>query len=100
MDIQKELLKQGVTDLKEMDNCIKYIKGINNGSLEGYTSDMVRKSRVMHDFTGNSNVQKVMFDPKKRKEYINSVARDDKERRILENKFNEAINYDRIVNKK
>lgn len=100
LKIQESLLKQGVTDMKEMDNCIKYIKASNNGSLEGYTPDMVRKSRVMHDFAANSDVQKVMFDPSKRKDYINTVAKNDNEKKILENKFKEVVNYHNIVNKK
>ena len=52
----------------------------------------------MNDFTGDSSVQKFMYDPSKRKDYINSVAKNDKERRILENKFDEAIKYNSIVN--
>ena len=97
-EIQQKLLAQGVTDIKEMDNCIKYIKANNNKSVQNVTPDMVRKARVMHDFTGDSSVQKVMYDPSKRKDYINSVAKNDKERRILENKFDEAIKYNSIVN--
>ena len=100
LEIQKQLLEQGVTDLKEMDDCIKYMKSSNNGSLEGVSADAVRKARVMHDFSGDTNVQKVMYDPSKRKDYIDSVAKDDREKRILENKFNEAIKYNNIVNKK
>lgn len=100
INIQKQLLAQGVTDVKEMDDCIKYAKSLNNGSLDGVSPDQVRRARVMHDCSKDSTMQKVAYDPSKKKGYIDSVAKDDREKRILENQLNELIKYNDIVNKK
>ena len=47
----------------------------------------------MHDFAGDSNVQKVRFDPDKKKKYIESAGKDENERRILRRKFDELEVY-------
>ena len=95
LEIQKKLLAQGITDTGEMHKCIKYIKSINNGKIEGATDDMIRKSRVLHDFRKEMSDQGVnIYQEKKRDEYIKSVAKTEKERQILRAKFKAAIDYD------
>ena len=95
LEIQKKLLEQGITDTGEMHKCIKYIKSINNGKIEGTTDDMIRKSRVLHDFRKEMSDQGVnIYQEKKRDEYIKSVAKTEKERQILRAKFKAAIDYD------
>lgn len=96
LEIQKKLLEQGITDTGEMHKCIKYIKSINNGKIEGATDDMIRKSRVLHDFRKEMSDQGVnIYEDKKRNEYINSVAKTEKDKQILRAKFKAAVDYDK-----
>lgn len=100
--IQKELLSQGVTDTKEMDRCIKYMKETNGGSLSGVTSNDIKKSRVLHDFDAELTgygMQKAPYDADMRKKYIDSMTKglsaDEKVKRerLINNKFDELIKY-------
>ena len=102
LKIQKALLAQGVTDTKEMDRCIKYIKAKNNGEIK-FSENDVRRSRIIHDFYSdeltNSNAKEAIWNKDMRKDYIDSMTRGlegeelRKKQRQLNQKFDEALIY-------
>ena len=85
-----------------MDSCIKYIKESNGGSLENVSENMIKKSRVLHDFNeelSSHGMQRAPYDSDLEKKYIDTKTKgltgNDKAalERQLRNKFVELRKY-------
>ena len=104
INVQKQLLEQGITDPKEMDKCIKYMKE-SGVKMNNASPDDIRKARVSHDFSSELSdygINPFKADDVQKYKATMTKGLSDKDRiakeRLIDNKMNAVREY-RTANK-